>query len=186
MKPLIAFIAGVFVGWWVKRAEPCQEQGEVNTRHHDDTLSVYYGFDADTVDKSLADTQPIRTRYTAEEIMPKRYPENNPKADSDYWVIDSDLVMSYGYDPKIEMWSWKNVDWFIDVPGAPEELKPLKYPENRPSEDGCYWVHISISDSWYQWIWNDNFRYIMRCGWGDPQEDPDWFIPHRISSQKEK
>ena len=86
----ISFVGGVFVGLWVKPkpkktakfvfvgegkphfdkemwAEPCQEQQE----------------ELHTLD----DTQPIKVRFTAEEIMPKRYPDEMPRKHGMYHVL---------------------------------------------------------------------------------------------------
>ena len=99
MKTLIAFIAGVFVGWWMKPkpkktakfvfvgegkpyfdkemwAEPIPEQEEAHTS----STKNKYVWDEPSYDcgepfgkSSLADTQPIKVRYTAEEIQQLNY-----------------------------------------------------------------------------------------------------------------
>ena len=180
---MIAFIAGVLGGWWVnpkpkmmyenrsdimklirrleghiaESAEPRQEQEELHT---------------------LADTQPIKVRYTAEEIMPKRC---NPKENGLYWVIINNSIASkYWWEERntsISPILWRGIDWLIDIPGAPEELKPLKYPENRPQETGRYLFHRTADDKWLNW-WVDknNPDFYGRLA--------DWFINYRLSSQK--
>jgi hypothetical protein len=77
------------------------------------------------------------------------------------------------------MWSWDNVDWFIDIPGAPEELKPVLLSENPPNENGYYIVHTKYDNQCARW-WLDKDNI---CKWDDYV---DWFIPYRISSQSEK
>jgi hypothetical protein len=153
-----------------------------------DELRRIHGVGVDEIENSFEDTQPIRVRYTAEEIMPKRYPENKPSIDDEfYWANNTTL----------DIWHWmlwhekenyfteypgeKHIKWFIDIPGAPEELKPLKYPENKPSEDGLYVCHFINSDTWGCYYYQEN------CG-GFTHSDGlvDYFIPYRLSSLIEK
>jgi len=90
-------------------------------------------------------------RYTAEQITPKRNPENKPKQYMKSYWTDTVLWAKSYWGPNWfrgdDMWDTFKF-WFIDIPNAPEELKPLAYPENKPSEDGVYVVHDKNRDAW--------------------------------------
>ena len=73
----------------------------------------------------------------------------------------------------------KHKRWFIDIPGAPEELKPVLLSENPPNENGYYIVHTKYNNQWDRW-WLDKDNI---CMWDDYV---DWFIPYRISSLSEE
>jgi hypothetical protein len=90
-------------------------------------------------------------KYTAEQIKPKKYPQNKPsnsiKAKGDYHVKGIGGWTKAYWDKFNPDWI-EHVIWFIDIPNAPKELKPLKYPENTPDEDGSYMVHYADNDTW--------------------------------------
>jgi hypothetical protein len=76
----------------------------------------------------------------------------------------------------------QNITWFIDIPNAPKELKPKKYPENKPSERGKYLCHISDDtvfnmehDEWevMKWEWDE---YLLENNWNGYRELVDYFI----------
>ena len=116
--------------------------------------------------------------YTAEQIKPKRYPENKPAENGWYWAYPDHLGEwgAYTY-PANYPWNSRPIVWFIDIPGAPEELKPLAYPYQKPSERGQYIVHNRIYDMWYPlgWLMDGSI------GWN---ENIDWFIPIRLNEQE--
>ena len=62
-----------------------------------------------------------------------------------------------------------------------DELKPKRYPENKPSEDGEYWCHHHILDYWKPLNWDGCWTYFdeyeqetVLCMW------VDYFIPYRL------
>jgi hypothetical protein len=126
---------------------------------------------------NLADTQPIRVRYTAEEIMPKRYPDEMVNKGGTYWALTNGGVWEkVGLNP---LYLYEGFTWFIDIPGAPEELRPLKYPENEPEEPGKYIVHYMTATK------DKNMEWFVKTWDGFSFETlfvVDWFIPYRISS----
>ena len=114
-------------------------------------------------------------RYTAEQIRPKRYPKEKPsEMDWVYRIMGSNFE-GRAYWGTIN-YDWKNVKWFIDIPGAPPELKPLAYPEHKPSEDGVYMVHLRTADEWIVGSWL-SYRGMID-NW-NPKE-VDYFIPYRL------
>lgn len=129
-------------------------------------------------------------KYTKEQLMPKRYPENRPnnigKSHDKYWCIDNKGVDYWYYWFHREDETHPNpnsrpipgfarvddsIHWFIDIPGAPEEVKPLAYPANmperevtyiahKPEREGTYIAHTNIPsklmDFWAETSWPDN------------------------------
>ncbi len=100
--------------------------------------------------------------YTKEQVTPKKYPENLPDADGLYWTIGTnsageERVLNFiwnNYNREQRMSSWDvSVKWFIDIPDAPDECKPLAYPANKPSEDGIYLTHSKNFDEWKKAGW---------------------------------
>ena len=145
-----------FEGHIAENAEPCQEQEEAHT---------------------LADTQPIKVRYTAEEIMPKRYSNTNyPSGEDAYWTLNTRTKEQFGWAKDYLPFD-SHTEWVIPVPGAPKELKPLKYPENTPNYGDTVITHNKISDKWVR----NKFIKENERQW---RLQVDWFIPYRISSQK--
>jgi hypothetical protein len=69
--------------------------------------------------------------------------------------------------------------WFIDIPGAPDELKPLAYPENKPKEDGRYLFHNRHLDSWDVFYHGFHVRGMYEANF-------DWFIPYNLEEKMEK
>jgi len=167
-----------------KRAEPCQEQKEVNTRPPIRYVAKFTAPIDTTSTIGLADTQPIKVRYTAEQIMPKRYPGQLPKYSGSTWVLRNHepfewikVGVNKGYE------GYKGFTWFIDVPAAPPELKPVK---GEPKENGIYVCHHKETGVWHTLKWDGKFWYI---NYRDDYvmidvmtDDIDWFIPYRISS----
>lgn len=89
----------------------------------------------------------------------------------------------YPYHEHLTDIYWDNyIDYFIDIPDAPEELMPKKYPENKPSERGKYLCHISDDtvfnmehDEWevMKWEWDE---YLLENNWNGYRELVDYFI----------
>jgi len=241
MKPLIAFILGVLVGWWVK---PYHDKETGETIHDEDVMdkkraeqkeietvnlcgvtdamiwvdewariikenpkistdqgtmltwfanAIMAGYDhavrqyeTDTVDKSLADTQPIKVCYTAEEIMPI---SGKPDDYSLYWVFDANDKLWRKAEKFYEsLWSdgnliLTNVSYYIPVAGAPEELKPVK---GKPKESGVYICHHKETDVWRAMKWDREFWYVKYHGDCTTLyisfSEVDWFIPYRLPS----
>jgi Zn ribbon nucleic-acid-binding protein len=113
--------------------------------------------------------------YTAEQILNaiKKYPESRPE-DLNYgpwyWTIDRDEKQDFHF--------WRNenentfgcVKWFINIPEAPEEVRPRKYPDELPPRSARkYIAHKKFRDEW------------VILGWGlwatEGEELIDYFIP---------
>jgi len=128
----------------------------------------------------------------AKDLMPKRYPQEKPSKEHNH------LFHHIGLNKWFTGW-WngryfqnsmenrkklaRDIDWFIDIPGAPDEVKPLAYPAHKPSEDGKYICHIKY------WIVEGYALPLpeewMIVGWdGDDWEcvrkRVDYFIPIRL------
>ena len=178
----IGFVWGVLVGWWVK---PYHDKETGKTIHDEAVMDKKRVEPCQEQAHTLADTQPIKVRYTAEEIMPKRYPDDMVGKSGTYWAFTNGGVWEkVGLNP---LYIYEGFTWFIDIPGAPEELKPLKYPENRPSKHGAYICHTTIDgryDIWkilnYDGAWFIKFSDCIVSA----DHDVDWFINYRLSSQK--
>jgi hypothetical protein len=57
--------------------------------------------------------------------------------------------------------------YVVPIPSPPDEVKPLAYPENKPSENGVYLIHHKQYDEWYEWhtyhveVWNCFVDYFI-------------------------
>lgn len=117
--------------------------------------------------------------YTAEQIKPKKYPEEKPRMGYSIWVRSKvkNRWMRGWYTDQNRL-SWASLaDWFIDIPGAPPELKPLAYPQNKPEQDGLFIAHEKPHDEW------DVIRWSNNCDWDS--DVIDWFIPYRLDKENE-
>lgn len=141
-------------------------------------------------------------KYTAEQIKPKKYPDEKPSEQVRLfhaynlcvgWGVYRWFGRTWGYkdsgisSPNIN----HNNTWFIDIPGAPPELKPLAYPDNKPDERGSYLCHIDYDaihdiehDSWdiMKWCWDD---YNKKNDWNGYRALVDYFIPYRLDKENE-
>lgn len=122
-------------------------------------------------------------KYTREQLAPKRYPENKP----------SMTGVSYWTNLKIggSAWFWglmgwaskeiaNKITWFIDIPGAPEEVKPQAYPTVKPEREGTYIFHHIGMDKWYRGYWNGRYFQINEDNSNKLARDIDYFIPVRL------
>ena len=120
--------------------------------------------------------------YTAEQLMPKRYPENRPIKNSSYWCFSNNFDMWVLYFSCRGCFDGLHenelIKWFIDIPGAPEEVKPLAYPEHEPEKDGRYIAHNKDTDIWEEMEYRESWQYIMHSAWGIV--GIDYFIPIRL------
>lgn len=127
--------------------------------------------------------------YTVEQLKPKLYPEEKPSNEFAKllaynkcvgWNIYKFWTESWGYEdsglssPNLN----QNITWFIDIRYPPYELKPLKYPQNKPSEDGSYMCHNKLNDEWFVHTWNGRDSFSWR-------EVTDYFIPCRLDKENE-
>jgi len=125
-------------------------------------------------------------KYTAEQIKPKRYPDEKPSEDRAYVnyrvLLDNGTQSLFNWNPISQsdgkmIWN-KYVTWFIDIPNPPEELRFLAYPENKPEQDGEYWVHNKVHDKWDVHFWSGNyFTNLVSAYWDNLF---DYFIPYRL------
>lgn len=72
-----------------------------------------------------------------------------------------------------------------------DELKPKRYPENKPEQDGEYWCHVGTDhihaiehDSWevMRWGWDE---YNKKNDWNGYRILIDYFIPYRLDEPDE-
>ena len=116
-------------------------------------------------------------KYTAQQILNaiKKYPENLPSKGGGkrYWVInETGAVYTLGWG----IW-YTFIGWFIDIPGAPEELKPLPYPQNKPDKEGKYVCHDTNNRKWNPYSWYKNKFFA--------DEFVDFFIPYCFEEEEE-
>ena len=108
--------------------------------------------------------------YTAEQLMPVR-PHGGYSQFSRYWTLNKRTKEQHGWArdscPFVSL-----TEWIIPIPDAPEEVKPLSYPENKPSKEGAYWVHQKYQDRWYLFEWPTEKTYWNGLA--------DYFIPIRL------
>jgi hypothetical protein len=106
--------------------------------------------------------------------MPKRYPENKPSERALYFIQTEKGWYEWAYPFGS---AWSRTISFIDIPNPPDEIRPKKYPENRPPMDTMMILHNKIEDVWGEgWLTKDN-----RCEF---DKLVDWFIPYRLSSSE--
>jgi hypothetical protein len=119
--------------------------------------------------------------YTIEQLTPKEYPRYKPSFEHiNLWcLLDSGKWYPLLYSKSLNCFPAVDgcVVCFIDIPGAPDEVKPLAYPENKPG-DGYYIAHLEDGDIWTVLEYKERWRYIMCTGWGDA--GIDYFIPIRL------
>lgn len=118
----------------------------------------------------------IGLMYTAEQIKPKRHPDEEPSSKGDFWTIHRDNQLVYNWWFYNNPRHWRFVEWFIDVPGAPPELRFQSYPEVKPIEGGIYMCHSKTYDDWDSLIYENN-------KWGAGY-DIDWFIPYNLDEEE--
>lgn len=121
---------------------------------------------------SIADTQPVKARrYTAEQIKPKWHPDEKPSKHEGnaYWFLDNYLerwVVGKAINMHIYgVYDIGRGNWFIDVPDAPESLKPVRQDEIEPLFPGKYMAHLKDKDIWqvctyYTDVWMEVDYYI--------------------------
>ncbi len=127
-------------------------------------------------------------KYTKEQLMPKRYPEHKPifKSRHKYWVIhkDGDILYYWWCEGSLEVDCWDaHVSWFIDIPGAPDEVKPLAWTRGETEVNpGQYLCHRFDRDVW------EKLRYqVFTDVWikesGKIVGDIDYYIPIRLDKE---
>ena len=117
-------------------------------------------------------------KYTIEQLMPKRYPENRPTLGW-YWVHNkaTDAIGIALWDIYPSEFVWSDIDWFVPImfankitnsmttiaqfcnktspiPGAPEEVRPRKYPDEKPEREGLFIAHEIEKDVWEVHRWS--------------------------------
>jgi len=110
--------------------------------------------------------------------------EGHPDGFTPYWVLDgNDKMWCRAYHNGT--W-WKvgdlvltNVICYVPVPGAPDEVRPLAYPENKPSEEGLYIAHNRPLDNWTALAWFEE-SVVEWCDW-----IIDYYIPIRLDKEED-
>ena len=119
-------------------------------------------------------------KYKLADLMPKRYPENRPSAKGDYWIIGNGPCGTTKAIWNMFNPDWiERVSWFINIPGAPEEVRPRKYPDEVPFRSARkYIAHKKYSDKW------------VILGWGlwatEGEEAVDYFINYPLEKEMEE
>jgi len=125
-------------------------------------------------------------KYTVEQIKPKKYSDEKPPIKEAIWAHSKTRnywLSAMYFDNKA---SWDSIiDWFIDIPGAPPEVKPLACLEHMPSERGAYIAHDKKQDKWLEltysagdWKSYGAFGYTV-------YRTIDWYIPIRLDKENE-
>ena len=94
--------------------------------------------------------------YTAKQILSaiKKYPENRPR-DADIYLVYY-IDSGWGFNQWGSGWAdLSRIVWFLDIPGAPEEVRPRKYPDEKPKREAFYICHNKISNEWTSYRWNN-------------------------------
>ena len=91
-----------------------------------------------------------------------------------YWTLNVRTKTSHGVAvdnfPFLSM-----TEWIIPVPGAPEEVRPRKYPDEKPEKEGRYIAHNKYSDEWAKYEYFRN-RWHLTDGSMSVWVDIDYFI----------
>lgn len=126
--------------------------------------------------------------YTKKDLMPKRYPENKPSEKGLYWVFCNGYWGWWRWNPTADpraMFQWDGrVDWFIDIPGAPDEVKPVKWIRGETKVNvGWYLCHRIKRD-----VWEGLGYYKFADAWikksGELVGDIDYFINIPLESEE--
>ena len=114
--------------------------------------------------------------YTAKQILSaiKKYPENRPR-DADIYLVYY-IDSGWGFNQWGSGWAdLSRIVWFFDIPGAPEEVRPRKYPDEKPEKEGRYIAHNKYSDEWAKYEYFRN-RWYLTDGSMSVWVDIDYFI----------
>ena len=151
-------------------------------------------------------------KYKLADLMPKRYPENRPneaaRSHEAYWTMhEYKGVRKYTYWFKKDFYISKyakpvsgfvNVDsgvlWFIDISGAPEEVRPRKYPDEKPEKEGRYICHfkpyIANGVSTNEDHWGENYWIVDdiegNSDWKNAWNLVDYFINYPLEEEMEE
>jgi len=125
--------------------------------------------------------------YSKKDLMPIK-PEGHlflhPKS---YWTLNSRTKEQFGWTIDSTPFSSKTTEWIIPIPDAPDEVKPLKYPESKPMENGKYICHIKywlvdgyalpLPEEWMIVGWDGD-------DWECVRKRVDYFIPIRLDKEE--
>ena len=90
--------------------------------------------------------------YKIEQLKPKNYLKGErPSKTGSFWTIDKTTgnVCSLFWSPGNIIDTYGiHVSWFVDIPGAPQEVAPLAYSYYKPGKEGEYIIHLARNDIW--------------------------------------
>ena len=126
---LLYFLAGLVLGWWVKpeRAEPCQEQEEVNTKDE-----YYEGLGLESITRSI---------YAIGEDDLADTPKTWKSEDG--WVFDGTgfgMKILGVYDRVLTNEELKRIHGMSvdEVEDSFEDTQPIRLSSQRRENDSCY------------------------------------------------
>ena len=122
-----------------------------------------------------------------EQLLPKKYSEWNHDIiiGRKYWVhstkLDGWAILKFNCF--YQGWMLKTgeivdtADWFINIPDAPEEIKPLEYPKHKPSTRGVYIIYDPKWNIWRPLNWDGEWYVNYGLIFADYPNEISYFIP---------
>ena len=93
-------------------------------------------------------------KYTLADLMPVKADDFIAPVTENlwYWTLNVRTKASHGF--AVDNFPFfSNTEWVIPIPGAPEEVRPRKYPDEKPKRKGKYIAHDKINDKWFVNDW---------------------------------
>jgi len=93
-------------------------------------------------------------KYTLADLMPVKADDFIAPVTENlwYWTLNVRTKASHGF--AVDNFPFlSKTEWVIPIPGAPEEVRPRKYPDEKPKRKGKYIAHDKINDKWFVNDW---------------------------------
>lgn len=65
-----------------------------------------------------------------------------------------------------------------------EQIKPKRYPDEKPKEAGLYFVHLPDDDEWVKWQYETNTSDFLFTSHNHHWQCVDYFIPVRLDREE--